>query len=269
MKKLALAISILALSAVSAAAADMAPAPVYTKAPPPVVAPVYNWTGFYVGINGGYSWNQSTGDTGCYTPTGVFDGTGCWNLNSGVVKPAGGFVGGTAGYNWQVGQMVWGLEGDLQWSQTNNTGTTTNICCIPAFTSAVGQVTAQSDLRWFGTARVRAGYLVTPSTLLYVTGGLIYGQENTTGTVVYPLVSYLAQGSNTRTGGTVGGGLEYLFTQNVSGKIEGLWYDMGSTTNSFTSPLTTFTLTDHYRFTGGIVRAGLNYKFGGPVVAKY
>jgi outer membrane immunogenic protein len=186
------------------------------------------------------------------------------------VKPAGGFIGGTIGYNWQVNQIVWGLESDLQWSRTNNTGTTTNICCIPVFISAVGPVTAQSDSRWFGTARARVGYLVTPSTLLYVTGGLIYGQENTTGAVIYPLVSYLTQGSSTRVDGTVGGGVEYRFTQNLSGKIEGLWYDMGSTTNSFISPVTNYTLTDHYRFDGGIVRAGLNWQFSSsPVVAKY
>jgi outer membrane immunogenic protein len=259
----ALGISLLFGSAVSAMAADL---PVKYKAPPP---PVTTWTGGYIGVNAGYSWNQTTGNTGCFDPTGVPNGIGCWNLNSGIVKPAGGLAGGTIGYNWQSGQTVWGLESDLQWSNTNKTGTSTNLCCVPAFTSAVGVVTAQADLRWFGTARGRVGYLVTPSTLLYVTGGLIYGQEATTGALVFPLVSYLNHGSSTRIGGTAGAGVEYLFTQNLSGKIEGLWYDMGSTTNSFISPVTGYTLTDRYRFDGGIVRAGLNYHFGGPVVAKY
>jgi outer membrane immunogenic protein len=179
-----------------------------------------------------------------------------------MVRPQGGLFGGQIGYNWQSNSIVYGLESDLQWSGIKNTGTTANICCIPSFTSAVGPITTSANLQWFGTVRARAGILATPNALLYVTGGLIYGRESTTSVLTYPLVSYPTAGSVTRGGGTAGAGIEYAFTPNVTGKIEGLWYDMGSADNAVTPITTLFTYSTHYRFQGGIVRGGLNWKFG-------
>jgi len=256
MKKIWL--GIVALAALVAAPAFAADLPM--KAPPPPV-PVSLWNGWYIGGNAGYGWNQKTGDLGCLDPTGVASGAGCFPAQGGIVRPEGGLFGAQVGYNWQVGQIVWGLEGDLQWANINKTGITTTACCIPTFTSSTGLVTTQADLEWFGTARARVGYLVTPATLLYITGGLIYGSEKTAGTVIFPGANYLATGSTIRAGGTAGGGVEYHFTENLSGKLEGLWYDMGSTNNAFFNPATTFTLTDHYKFDGAIVRAGLNWRF--------
>ena len=261
MKKICLGIA--ALAALIAAPAFAADLPMKAPPPPP---PVWTCTGWYIGANGGYGWNERTGDQGCVTPVAagaVPSGTGCWLPMTGLTKPEGGLWGAQVGYNWQVGQIVWGIEGDLQWSHIDKTGTTTNLCCIPTFTSAVGLVTTQSGLEWFGTARGRVGYLVTPSALLYVTGGLIYGSENTMGTEIFPAVTYITQANTIRAGGIVGAGLEYKFTENLSGKLEGLWYDMGSTNNTFTSTVTNFTMTEHFKFDGGIVRGGLNWKFSG------
>jgi len=270
MKKTAIGIAALAaLLATPALAADLyRPAPIY-KAPPAAVPAAYSWTGFYIGLNGGYGWNQSTGDSYCITPGGVLNGVGCDTPNTGVVKPGGGLFGGQAGYNLQSGSIVYGLETDIQWSGIKGSGSAIDLCCNPAAVP-LGTFSASSKLDWFGTARGRFGVLASSNALLYATGGLIYGRESVSNVLTFPLVSYPASATTTRAGWTVGGGLEFAFTGNLSGKIEGLYYDMGSVTDAFTSPLTGYTEGAKYNFTGGIIRAGLNYHFGGgPVVTRY
>ena len=123
----------------TASAADMA-RQMPVKAPA-YVAPYYNWTGFYAGINGGGGW----GSTG--------------NIDS-----SGGIFGGQLGYNWQSGQAVFGIETDLQWSGIDGSGT-------------VGATTVSGGSDWFGTVRGRIGY-AWDRTLLYATGGLAYGNVN-------------------------------------------------------------------------------------------
>ena len=259
MKKALLAAALAVFVATPVMAADLA-RPVYKAAPmPAVVAP--SWTGFYVGLNGGYGWTQSTGSLNCITPGGVLNGVGCNLPLTGTVKPAGGLFGGQAGYNWQTGNIVYGLEADIQWSGIKQTTSTVDPCCSPAFAGPAGAFSDSAKLDWFGTVRGRLGFTVTPSALLYATGGLIYGREVVSSALVFPAVAYTMSGSSVRAGGTVGGGLEYAFTSNFSGKIEGLYYDMGSMTTAFTSPVTTFTEQTSYRFRGAIVRGGLNWKF--------
>ena len=135
MKKLITAIAAAALLGVvgQASAADMGARPMYTKAP---VLQTYNWTGAYVGINGG------------------------WGTGNGI-DTSGGFVGGTLGYNWQAGQTVFGLETDIAWSGIDGTGT-------------IGGFPVTSGTDWFGTVRGRLGVAVDRS-LWFVSGGLAYG----------------------------------------------------------------------------------------------
>jgi outer membrane immunogenic protein len=262
MKKFFVAIAALvALITTQAFAADMA-----LKAPPPAT-PAWSWTGYYGGFNGGYGWNRSTGDTTCIAPGGVVGGGGCFLPNSGIVRPQGGLFGGQVGYNWQSNAIVWGLETDIQWSSIKKTSGVTDFCCTPAPVAA-GTDTASANLQWFGTVRARAGILATQNTLLYITGGLIYGHESLTSVTAFPLVTYTGAGGSTRAGGIAGAGIEYAFSPSLSGKIEGLWYDMGSANTAFTSPVTTYTDIYHYRFEGGIVRGGLNWKFNGLFAAK-
>src|SRR5258708_6415178 len=124
----------------SAAAADMRyPQQPYVKAP--IHNPVFSWTGFYLGLNGGGGWGRSTWDR-----AGDFD-------------LSGGVIGGTAGFNWQMGQVVFGVEGDLDWSGVS--GTTSTLC-------AAGCATRNG---WLGTLRGRLGYAFDRF-LPYVTGGL-------------------------------------------------------------------------------------------------
>lgn len=258
-----------ALIAAPAMAADM------PMAAPTAPVPVWNWTGFYVGVNAGYGQNDPTGDRTCVNPAGIVFGAGCTlNIQGHVVKPGGALAGGTAGYNVQSGKVVFGIETDLQWSDIKASASVlirpaTPVCCY----------NAADNLNWFGTTRGRIGFLATPQLLAYATGGVIYGNESVVARTSFPVsgFNYPATGSSTRTGGVVGAGLEYAFTNSISAKVEGLYYDMGVLNVSFLCPAGATTCTPGYRESGVfaergfLVRGGLNWHFNlaGPVVARY
>jgi len=167
--------------------------------PTPYKAPLYsapfNWTGFYVGINGGYAWGTSSWSAGGLA-TGDFD-------------PAGAMVGGTIGYNLQTSQLVFGIEGDLAYSWLK--GTNNTACC-------------ETRNDWFATVRGRLGYAID-RLMPYVTGGAAFGDIKMTP---------VGGGSETATnvGWTVGGGVEYAFMGAWSAKVEYLYVDLGSATCS-------------------------------------
>jgi outer membrane immunogenic protein len=174
----------------SANAADLSRRPMPAKAPAYVQA--YNWTGAYVGINGGAGWGRS--DTSIPFATGGFN-------------TSGGVIGGTLGYNYQTGRTVLGVEGDIDW--TNIRG---NAAC------GVG-INCETRNDWLGTARGRLGYAFDRF-LPFVTGGAAFGDIKNTIT---------ANGSSTATkaGWTVGGGLEAALTGPWTAKVEYLYVDLG------------------------------------------
>ena len=186
-------VGLLAFGVASASAADIARRPMPAKGPAYVPAPaVYNWTGFYVGINGGGGWGRS--DFGPTLPTGTFD-------------TSGGLVGGTIGYNWQTGPWVLGLEGDIDWSNIRGSST-----CGGGLSCSV-----RND--WLGTARGRVGYAFDRF-LPYVTGGAAFGNIKTD-------VSGLAGANTTKAGWTVGGGIEAAIAGPWTAKVEYLYVDLG------------------------------------------
>ena len=203
-----------------AAAADLSLAPLY-KAPPAQVTQAFNWTGFYIGANAGGGWGHSW-----------------WSATSTPVDSSGAQVGGTAGYNWQFGSAVFGLEGDIDWSNLKGTGTTD----CPAGC-------AIND-NWLSTVRGRVGYAFG-GILPYVTGGLAVGDIN---------ASMPGSGaSTTNAGWTVGGGLEVALPGNWSAKAEYLHVDLGR----FNCGLDCGpAVTDNVSMHDNVVRAGLNYHFG-------
>jgi outer membrane immunogenic protein len=235
MNKMTLAFAALLGTTAHAAAADLpsrayAPAPVYA-------APMFTWTGFYIGLNAGYG-----GDKNTYSINGFGNVLGI---------SSGGFIGGAQiGYNYQFAgsAFVLGLEADLQ--ATN----------IESKVSILG-ISLGSKLDYLGTVRGRLGYAFTDRALLYVTGGLAYGRVKSN---IANIITF--GGSNT--GWTAGAGIEYALTQNWSLKTEYLYVDLG-TKNSLLVPGLTIGVKSHEH----IVRAGLNYRFawGAPsaVVAKY
>jgi outer membrane immunogenic protein len=270
MKRMLIGIAAAAsLLSTGAFAADLAARP-YSKAPV-YVEPVYNWTGFYIGGNVGYSWGRSR-DTATLTNgagTVLFTDTLSHNMD-GVVG------GGQAGYNWQTSNWLWGLETDFQGS--GQRGDHVFICpagiCTPGL-AAPGPavpVALSQKLEWFGTFRGRVGVAVVPTVVLYATGGLAYGDVKTSATVAGLGTT---SSDNVRVGWTVGGGVEAALGNSAwTAKLEYLYMDIGRSAGTFattTGALGGGTLVATYnsRVTDNIVRAGLNYRFGGPVIAKY
>jgi outer membrane immunogenic protein len=276
-----------ALSLSAASAADLARP--YTKAPP-LIEPVWSWTGFYVGANGGYSWGRSRTDASFFnTVTGVPVVLPAGSVTSSGFDMNGGVAGGQAGYNWQTNNWVWGLEADIQWS--GEKGRTSYLCsatliggpCLPGLTFLPPGVTGTTltldqNLQWFGTVRGRAGILATPQVLLYATGGLAYGSIKTTGTLagttgilVIGPVGSVGSTTDTRVGWTVGAGIEGKITRDWSAKLEYLYMDLGRFDSGPFSlaPASTIGVNVSSRFTDHILRAGINYQFSGPVIAKY
>jgi outer membrane immunogenic protein len=253
--------TLLLLALFSAAASGVQAADMPLKAPA-YVAP-FTWTGVYLGINAGYGTGQSTGNAYCTNPAGVVSGLGCAAAMPAALSQSGGFVGGQLGANYQTGMFVWGVEADIHVSHINDsTGALGLPCCIPALTATGNTLQRSASLDWFGTVRGRLGLAIWDRTLIYGTGGLIYGEEVSNFLATTPGTTYQAQSSGTHTGWIAGGGIEYAFTNSLSAKVEGLYYDMGSETIAFANPATGFTESANFAYKGALVRLGANLKFG-------
>jgi outer membrane immunogenic protein len=239
----------------SASAADLA-----LKAPPPP-APVYNWTGWYVGLNVGGSFGRA-GDTSTYgAPPVPFTSTSS-NLD-GVIG------GGQIGYNLQSGNWLVGLEADIQGTSERGSANTTlfvpGIGCTFAPCGSLAALNDTEKLPWFGTVRGRLGVLASPTWLFYVTGGLAFGEIRSNETLTVAGTPAINNFDTTRAGWTFGGGVEAALGGNWSAKLEYLYLDFGNITNTFTGltippvTVTPVTLTTHV--TDNVVRAGVNYHF--------
>jgi outer membrane immunogenic protein len=205
----------------AAAAADLGaryPRQPYVKAP--IYNPPFTWTGFYLGLNGGGGWGGST-----------WDRTGSFDLSGGV-------IGGTAGFNWQTGPAVLGVEGDLDWSGVS--GTTVAGC-------AAGCTTRNG---WLGTVRGRAGYSFDRF-LPYVTGGLAFGD-------IHASTPGFAGATQTNLGWTIGAGVEAAIVANWSAKAEYLHVDLGSFNCGLSCGLA---ITDSVSLHEELLRGGVNYRF--------
>ena len=216
------------------AAADLPRRP--AAAPMFSPTPVYNWTGIYVGINGGGGWGHQDP---LNLITNRFDGAS--------LGFSGGVFGGTAGAQIQSGHVVLGFEADLDWTGLKGSGT-----FIPTIGGVAvgGGVTASTSIDWEATARARLGY-AHDNWLFYVTGGLALLGTKTTFTPLLGTCGTFGivncSGTNKQVGAALGGGVEYGLTPNVSAKLEYLYITAASLDISHHSE----------------VRFGLNYRFGG------
>ncbi|GLH75665.1 membrane protein [Bradyrhizobium sp. SSBR45G] len=212
MKKILLATVALAALAAPAAAADLAARPTYTKAP--VAAPVPTWTGFYLGAFGGYATTE----------------------NGGILSPKGGFVGGTAGYNFQSANWVYGIEVDAAWADIKD-----------SFAFGGAAIGAKIDAT--GTVRGRIGYAFN-NVLLYSTGGYAWADNKLT----LSAAGLSASDSQLLSGWTVGAGAEFLIAPKWSLKAEYLYKSFGGKTY-FNGVVPTGELNLH------TVQVGVNYHF--------
>jgi outer membrane immunogenic protein len=222
----------LATSVLPVAAADLT-----VKAPvAPLAVPTYNWTGLYLGLNGGGGW-------GSQDPLNII--TDRFDRSSTDIS--GGMFGGTMGAQVQVSHVVLGLEADLDWAHITGSRTIS-----PSILGApLGTFSASTKMDWIGTARARAGYAQN-NWLLYITGGATLAEEKTSLTGVNGSVCGIVDrpfcsGSGRKVGAAAGAGIEYGITPNLSAKLEYMYMTAAST--------------DVSRINS--IRLGLNYRFGG------
>ncbi|RTL80154.1 MAG: porin family protein [Hyphomicrobiales bacterium] len=290
MKKIALSLAALAVTAGSALAADLPSRKGPAVLPPPPPPPPM-WTGFYVGLNAGGAWANSNGQYLGMGPVGASAG---WPHGGAALTDSylaafsaagsaagtnsggnGGFIGGgQIGYNWQFyNNLVVGLEADIQ-GIAGNSGSRAFMtgASVADGSNYVGVHSVRGSLDYLGTVRGRLGWLFMPTMLVYGTGGLAYGgvtlnstsmiyndffvnQLTAAGAPVLPVSVGGVNFSNTQVGWTAGGGLEWMFMPNWSAKVEYLYYDLGTVTQNFAMAATNN-------------NTGLNAIFGGQTRAR-
>jgi outer membrane immunogenic protein len=239
--------------------------------PAPLIVPV-SWTGWYIGLNAG--WVGSNKDT--ITNTGTDTGAGGLGsaLGVGLIPTSvglneDGFIGGAqVGFNWQVNNWVFGLEGDFDGTSAKADST---VGPITVGASAPVTTTYSRELTWLATVRGRVGFTATPSLLLFATGGLAVGEVKIGNSFICPTcappASTQASTSNTSTdtkaGWTVGGGIEWMFAPHWSLKAEYLYVDLGThdSTITYTYGANTSTMTSSVKEQFSVARAGVNFHF--------
>lgn len=231
-KSLLLASTVALLAATGAKAAD---AIVYEEPAPVVVAPVFSWTGGYLGGQIGYGWGKSRFSDS-------FDA-----IN---VKPDG-FLGGLyAGYNFDLGNsVVLGIDGDVTYNNLKDSYSVTDVD---------GTDSLESKLRWSGAVRARAGYAVDRF-LPYIAGGVAFGSVKNTLSSTDIDAPFSSSQSKTLTGWTAGAGVDYAATDNIIVRLEYRYTDYGRKDFTFSDGIDSVSVRD--KFKTNEVRLGVAYKF--------
>lgn len=219
------------------------------QAAPPPPSPAYNWSGFYTGLNLGGAWANVNSD---YNATLALVGD---PSASGSMSMSGVIGGAQVGYDWQAGQWVFGLETDFQGSsQTGSTFVTVDPALIT--------VTDAHSIRlpWFGTVRGLFGLTPTPLWLVYVTGGLAYGEIEENNAINDGGFAYLDH-SVIQSGWVLGGGVETALWTNWTARFEYLFIDLGHFNDSGMTPDGFVNATISSHLTDNIVRVALSYHF--------
>ena len=242
MKKLLLITTGLVALGSAAQAADLAARP-YTKAPPMVAAAIYDWSGFYIGVNGGGAWSHNDWNAVGFGPEGKHDASG-------------GTAGGQIGYRWQTGPWVFGIEAQGNWADISGSNVSNQFF----------NQTNRTKTDAFGLFTGQVGYAIN-NVLLYAKGGAAVVdnkyeiRQTSTGIG-------LASVTDNRWGGVVGAGVEYGFAPNWSLGFE---YDHIFLDRKDVTFVGNFggVQTDSIKQDVDLFTARLNYKFGGPIIAKY
>ncbi len=266
-----------ALSGV-ALAADL---PTRMGAPAPVAyaPPVFTWTGFYVGVNAGAAW---AGKDDCATG-GDYDGTTykAWNGYGATCdgdRNTSFIGGGQAGFNYQMGALVLGLEGDIDWMGRGHghgydyDSTTTHVEGSPYEGSYSYRGGHAGET--LSTIRGRLGFAVDRA-LFYVTGGVAFRDSGSNGSVTYTdtdnnVYTYTRTSDDHNVGWVVGGGLEYALTPNVSAKLEYIHAQFDKDNGLYTSSsIDAPTMAFYGKRDNSVdaIRVGLNFRFGAPASA--
>lgn len=238
----AIVTSVAVLSAAQAADLPVKAVPIYTPA-------VTTWTGFYAGAHLGAVWhlNETSIFGSGENDEGAWDAS--YNGSIGKAHGAGFIGGGQAGYNWQIGDTVLGLEATIS-------GLTGKATARNDYANGVGAGnTIESKINWLATFRGRAGWLMHPDTLLYATGGLaVGGVKNVAAPSGLAFPGYDSASENkTKTGYVVGAGMEHRLNRDWSVAVEGLYVDLGSSSAPWVSNMLDNGIVVHTRFKNSAV----------------
>jgi outer membrane immunogenic protein len=233
----------------AAIAADMAARP-YTKAPPAYVATMYDWSGMYIGANGGWGSSDNCWDFAGNTAAPI-----AANIGHGCHRSDGGTAGGQIGYNWQMSSWVFGVEAQGNWADFSGS----NVSAVFPLSSTRTTTDA------FGLFTGRIGYAFD-NTLLYVRGGAALTSNEHD---FYPTLTGIRYGvaNETRWGAAVGAGLEYGFAPNWSVAVQYDHMFLGEQQVGFNTVFGTSS--DRISQDIDLVTARLNYRWGGPAVGRY
>jgi outer membrane immunogenic protein len=253
-------LSIAALSG-AASAADLPAKIMYTKAPP-MVAPVYNWAGLYIGLNGGGASSRN-----CWNLTNSSGGTPPRALGESCDDASGALVGGQIGYRWQMTKWVFGLEAQGDWANLKGSKT-----------SAIGTFAGlpfldQTKINAIGLFTGQVGYAWN-NVLWYVKGGAAVIDDKYNGVSQFAAGGFPAgfafdQATETRWGGAIGTGIEFGFAPGWSVAAEYDHLFMGSSSNNLINFTGGFDRTESINQDVDMGTVRVNYTFGGPGVAKY
>ena len=235
----------------SASAADLAARP-YTKAPP-MIAAVYDWSGFYIGANGGGAWSRNCWDIVPVVPGPV--------LAEGCHDASGAVAGGQVGYRWQASSWVFGLEAQGDWADLTGSRVSQQFIVAP------GDTTSNTRVHGLGLFTGQVGYAWN-NVLFYVKGGGAV-TDNRYEHRFIPTNVVFDSARETRWGGVVGVGLEYGFAPNWSVGVEYDHLFMDDHTLNFTNAAGVLSTVDRVRQDVDMVTARVNYRFGGPVIPRY
>jgi outer membrane immunogenic protein len=248
--------ALLAATALTFGAAQAADMSVPFKAAP-MLAPAWSWTGFYIGANFGAGWGTTEASANL-GPLGAVLGTPVVATLPVTSQTLNGFVGGfQAGYNWQFGSWVLGLEGDFDWSGLEGTAP-----CLVVLACNVKH-------EWFADITGRLGVVAIDKALIYVKGGVVWADNKTSAgnaaTIGGLAIAANTSANNTLTGGLLGLGAEYGFLPNWSAKLEYNFMDFGKTTTNYTIittpaaaiPAIPVTTNDFVH----VIKGGINYRW--------
>jgi outer membrane immunogenic protein len=268
MRHLTLATLAIAGFSQAAFAADL---PVKAAAPMTAMVAAYNWTGLYIGANGGYGWGRNENVVVTETSTAApFNGgpfvSGTWPGvgTFGARDMTGGFGGLQLGYNLQAGSIVYGLEADAQWGGIKGNSAATLPYIVAPNTISVA---TNGNLDWFATIRGRLGVALDRS-LLYVTGGVAFGQAKYSLAMTDTLGFIAAGNANSKsTGWVLGAGWEFGLAPQWTLKAEYQYLDFGSTTlaareTTLTGAPTVFGVSTNATSRFHTIRLGVNYRLG-------
>ena len=242
--------SLLAMGTAPALAADL-PAKVYTKAPA-MVAPIYNWGGFYIGLNGGGASSHE-----CYTITSVA-GAPVNPSSEGCHNATGGMVGGQVGYRWQMTNWVFGVEAQGDWANLKGSN--------PSLTAIIPYMN-QTKIDAMGLFTGQVGYAFN-NVLLYGKGGAAV-TDNKFSSFFTASGLVWNQASQDRWGGVAGVGVEVGFAPNWSVAVEYDHLFMGTNNVTFPPTATAVGRTDNIKQNVDMGTVRVNYTFGGPTIPKY